>query len=130
MPHINIHISGKVDPGLTLKVARGVTALTSDILGKKPEVTAVVVQYVPHEQWIIDNTPLSEQGKNAFHLDISVTDETNTKQEKARYLKAVYETLSALIGKVHEKSYIHVFDVRAATYGYGGLTQEYRYQHA
>ena len=130
MPHINVHISGKADAALTLNVARSVTALTSDILGKKPEVTAVVVQYVPHEQWIIDNTPLSEQDRNAFHLDISVTDETNTKQEKARYLKAVHETLSELIGKVHEKSYIHVFDVRAATYGYGGLTQEYRYQHA
>ncbi len=130
MPHINVHISGNSDAALTLQVARKVTALTSEILGKKPEVTAVVVHYIPRQQWIIDNTPLSEQGKNAFHLDISVTDETNTKHEKARYLKEIYASLSALIGNLHEKSYIHVFDVRAATYGYGGLTQEYRYQHA
>jgi 4-oxalocrotonate tautomerase len=26
-------------------------------------------------------------------------------------------------------SYIHVIDARAAAYGYGGLSQEYRHQH-
>ena len=34
-----------------------------------------------------------------------------------------------LLGDLHEESYIHVQDVRAAAYGYGGKTQEYRYQH-
>jgi 4-oxalocrotonate tautomerase len=27
-------------------------------------------------------------------------------------------------------SYVHVIDARAAAYGYGGKTQEYRYHHA
>jgi 4-oxalocrotonate tautomerase len=30
---------------------------------------------------------------------------------------------------LHHESYIHVHDVRAGAYGYGGLTQEYRAQH-
>ena len=130
MPHLNVQISGPADPALSLRVARSVTALTHEILGKKTELTAVAVHFVPHQQWIIDNTPLSELGRNSFFLEISITDETNTKQEKARYLKEVYDSLSALIGNVHEKSYIYVMDVRAAAYGYGGQTQEYRYQHA
>ena len=31
--------------------------------------------------------------------------------------------------KLHECSYVHVIDARAAAYGYGGRTQEYRHQH-
>lgn len=130
MPHLNVLISGQPDTQLSRKVARSLTDLTRDVLGKKPELTSVSVQYVAPEHWLIDGTPLSEQGRNAFNLEISITDETNTKQEKAQYLRQVYSALSQLIGKVHDKSYIHVHDVRAASYGYGGETQEYRYQHA
>ncbi len=130
MPHLNVQISGQPDAPLARKVAGALTGLTRDILGKKPELTAVTVQFVPREQWLIDSTSLSERGGNAFDLSISITDETNTKQEKARYIREVFDALAALIGKVDEKSYIHVHDVRAASYGYGGRTQEYRYQHA
>jgi len=31
---------------------------------------------------------------------------------------------------VHEESYIYIHDVRAEAYGFGGLTQEYRYIRA
>lgn len=36
--------------------------------------------------------------------------------------------LQRLLGPLHEVTYIHVHDVRAAAYGYGGRTQESRYQ--
>lgn len=129
MPHINLQISGQPDAALTRRSAAAVSELTQRVLGKKPDVIAIAVQYVPREQWIIGGEPLSGTGRNAFHLDISVTDETNTKAEKAAYLKAIFDTLSELIGNVHPVSYIHVIDARAAAYGYGGLTQEYRHQH-
>ncbi len=129
MPHINLQISGQPDAALTRRSAAAVAELTQRVLGKKPDVIAIAVQYVPREQWIIGGEALSETGRNAFHLDISVTDETNTKAEKAAYLKAVFEALSEVIGNVHPVSYIHVIDARAAAYGYGGLTQEYRHQH-
>jgi 4-oxalocrotonate tautomerase len=32
------------------------------------------------------------------------------------------------LGDLHEESYIYVQDVRATSYGYGGRTQEYRFQ--
>ncbi|CAG9176723.1 4-oxalocrotonate tautomerase family protein [Cupriavidus respiraculi] len=130
MPHINLQISGKPDAALTERAAGAVAALTESVLGKRPELIAITVQYIEREAWIIAGKPLSARGRNAFHLDISVTDETNTKVEKARYLQAVYQALSELIGDVHPCSYIHVIDARAAAYGYGGQTQEYRYQHA
>jgi 4-oxalocrotonate tautomerase len=33
---------------------------------------------------------LSDQGKNNFYYDIKITDETNTKNEKARYIKEAF----------------------------------------
>ena len=70
---------------------------------------------------------LSEQGKNSFYFDIKITDETNTKDEKARYIKEAFAGFEQILGNLHEESYIYVQDVRAASYGYGGKTQEYRY---
>ncbi|AKC71829.1 tautomerase family protein [Pandoraea oxalativorans] len=130
MPHIVLQLSGTPDDTLSRNAVRIVSQLTVDILHKAPEVIAVSVDYIPHERWFIGGTPLSEQGKNAFHLDISVTDETNTKAEKARFIAQVFESLSGLLGNVHECSYIQVIDARAAAYGYGGRTQEYRHQRA
>ncbi|AJP58488.1 4-oxalocrotonate tautomerase [Pandoraea vervacti] len=130
MPHIVLQLSGTPDDTLSRQAVRAVSQLTVDTLHKAPEVIAVTVDYIPHERWFIGGAPLSEQGKNAFHLDISVTDETNTKAEKARFIAQVFETLSGILGNVHECSYIHVIDARAAAYGYGGRTQEYRHQRA
>jgi 4-oxalocrotonate tautomerase len=62
------------------------------------------------------------------HL-IKITDETNTKEEKALYIKEAFDGFSRILGNVHEESYIYVQDVRAASYGYGGFTQEFRFHH-
>jgi 4-oxalocrotonate tautomerase len=70
---------------------------------------------------------LSEQNKNSFYFDIKVTDETNTKDEKAQYIKEAFEGFEKILGSLHEESYVYVADVRATAYGYGGKTQEYRY---
>lgn len=129
MPHIDLQISGTPDAALTRRSAAAVAELTQRVLGKKPEVIAITVRYLAREDWIIGGRSLTEQDRNAFHLDISVTDETNTKAEKAAFLRETFAALAELIGKVHPCSYIHVIDARAAAYGYGGLTQEYRHQH-
>lgn len=59
-----------------------------------------------------------------------MTDETNTKAEKARFLNAIHADFKRLRQNLHECSYIHVIDARAAAYGYGGKTQEFRHQAA
>jgi 4-oxalocrotonate tautomerase len=72
---------------------------------------------------------LSEQGKSSIYFDIKITDETNTKAEKAKYIFEAFEAFSKLLGNLHDESYIYVQDVRAAAYGYGGRTQEYRFHY-
>ena len=37
--------------------------------------------------------------------------------------------LHELLGEVTEPAYVHLADLRASAYGFGGLTQEYRHQH-
>ena len=39
----------------------------------------------------------------------------------------MFHGFAGILGKLHEESYTHVQDVRAASHGYGGHTQEYRY---
>lgn len=129
MPHIVVHVSGQPDPEQTRRIIHCVTKSTVEILGKRPEVVAIALIHIARDQWFVGGESLAELGRNAFHLDITITDETNLKSEKARYLAAIFAQMSEVLGDVHDCSYIHVIDTRAAAYGYGGLTQEHRYQH-
>ena len=130
MPHIVLQLSGERDADLMQKSVQVIQDLTAEVLGKERGVTATTVQFIPADQWFIAGKALSETGGSAFHLDISITDETNTKAQKARYLREIYHALAALRGDLHQESYVHLIDARAAAYGYGGVTQEWRHQHA
>ena len=90
--------------------------LTTRILHKKPEVTAIAIDYVDPDDWIVAGKSLSEHRINSFYFDIKITDETNSKEEKAQYIRESFDALSELLGNVHEESYIYVQDVRAAAY--------------
>jgi 4-oxalocrotonate tautomerase len=129
MPILNVKLAAEKSPELTRAVADLLIELTSRILKKKPEVTAIAIDYVHPDSWIVGGRSLAEQGKSSFFFDIKITDETNTKDEKAQYIREAFAGFARLLGNVHEESYIYVQDVRAASYGYGGLTQEYRYHH-
>lgn len=130
MPILNVKISAKKSRETTERIATLLLDLTTRILGKDPKVTAIAIEYVDPDDWIVGGQSLSAQGKSSVYFDIKITDETNTKAEKARYIEAAFAGFSELLGNLHEESYIYVQDVRAASYGYGGRTQEYRYQHA
>jgi 4-oxalocrotonate tautomerase len=127
MPFIQVKISGDRDPQLAARTAQRITAITHQHLRKDPALTAVAIEFVAADQWYIANAPLAAQGVRSFYLHISITTETNTKDEKAAFIAAVYAAMNELLGGVHQKSYVLVADVSAAAYGFGGLTQEERY---
>ena len=130
MPILNIKVSGTKSVEMTKRISSILQDLTSRILRKDPKVTSIAIEYVDPEDWIVAGKSLAEQGKSSFYFDIKITDETNSKAEKAQYISEAFEAFSRLLGNVHEESYIYVQDVRATAYGYGGRTQEYRYHHA
>ena len=130
MPILNVKISGHASPKRSQDIAHMLSLHTQNILHKKPELIAITITYLDPEHWIVGGQTLFAQNKSSIYLDIKVTDETNTKDEKAAYIQAVFNSFETLLGDLHPESYIYVQDVRATAYGYGGLTQEHRYQHA
>lgn len=129
MPILNVKISAKRSAEMTKAVSSILLELTTRILKKKPEVTSIAINYVDPDDWIVAGKSLTEQNKSSVYFDIKITDETNTKSEKAEYIREAFIAFGKLLGNLHEESYIYIEDVRATAYGYGGLTQEYRYQH-
>lgn len=127
MPILNVKVSGQKNIETTRAINELLLDLTHRILGKKKQVTAIAIEYVEPDCWFVGGKLLNEQGKNSFYFDIKITDETNTKDEKAQYIKEAFQGFERILGNLHEESYIYVQDVRAASYGYGGKTQEYRY---
>lgn len=126
MPILNVLLSGPAQAQTTQQVAVMLANCTSQILRKKPELTSIAVRYIEPEHWIVGGKSLASQGKSSAYVEIKITDETNTRAEKAAYIQAVYDGLLELMPNLHHESYIHVDDVRAGAYGYGGKTQEYR----
>jgi 4-oxalocrotonate tautomerase len=108
-------------------IAAEVSRLSSTILGKLPEVTAIVLQRVEPEDWFAGGRSLAEAGLASVWLDIHISEGTNTKDEKAKFIAETFKAFGKLLGPLHEESYIHVHEVRGDAYGFGGQTQERRY---
>jgi 4-oxalocrotonate tautomerase len=126
MPILNVLLSGTADEQKTQQVAHMLANCTSQILGKKPALTSIAIRYLEPSHWIVGGQSLAVQNKSSAYVEIKITDETNTRAEKAAYIQAVYDGLLGLMPDLHHESYIYVDDVRAGAYGYGGQTQEYR----
>jgi 4-oxalocrotonate tautomerase len=128
MPLITVtYSSSRVTSSLKAEIAAAVTELTAKILNKDPKVTAIIVKSVDAADWFAGGRSLAEQKLASFWLDIHVSEGTNTKDEKAAYLAAMFDRMGELLGPLHEESYLHVDEVRGDAYGFGGLTQERRY---
>jgi 4-oxalocrotonate tautomerase len=128
MPLITVsYSSSRQTPSLKADIAASVSDLTAKILHKDPKVTAIIVKSVDPTDWFAGGKSLAEQKLASFWLDIHVTEGTNTKDEKAAYIAAMFARMGEILGPLHNESYLHVDEVKGDAYGFGGLTQERRY---
>jgi 4-oxalocrotonate tautomerase len=128
MPLISVTYSTQREaPSLKAGIAAAITELTAKILHKDPKVTAVIVKSVDAADWFAGGKSLAEQKLASYWIDTHVSEGTNTKDEKAAYLAAVFARMGELLGPLHEETYLHVDEVKGDAYGFGGLTQERRY---
>jgi 4-oxalocrotonate tautomerase len=127
MPILNLKVAAPRSAALSAALSEGLIEATARILRKNPKVTAVAIDYVSPEDWIVAGKSLADQRKVSFWLDIKVVDGTNTKDEKASYVAEVFALMQRFLGDLHEESYVLVHEVPADAYGFGGLTQEHRY---
>lgn len=129
MPGITLTLSGLSNKKLTKECVLLATQITCEVLKKNSFETMVIVRHVDNDDWFIDGKSLTEWGKNSFRLEVTVVDETCSKDQKAAYQKAIYQAMERTIDNLHPQSNVHIIDCKAASYGYTGITQEYRYQH-
>ncbi|HEX2554813.1 MAG TPA: tautomerase family protein [Microvirga sp.] len=127
MPLLTLKVSHSEGPALVRPLAEAVTDLTASVLRKKRDLTAVVADVVPPDQWTIGGRTLAEQGVASFALEIRVTAGTNPDAEKAAYVEAVFDLMRRRLGPLHDASYVIVQDVPAEAWGFGGRTQAARY---
>ena len=128
MPLITVtYSSSRQSPSLKADIAAAVSELTAKILHKDPKVTAIIVKSADAADWFAGGKSLAEQNLASFWLDVHVTEGTNTKDEKAAYLAAMFKRMGELLGPLHTESYLHVDEVKGDAYGFGGLSQERRY---
>lgn len=127
MPYLNVKLSAAPSAELATAIAACLTDLTATVLHKKRELTSVAVEFVPPALWFIDGAALTAHGLATFHLDIKVTESTNTPDEKAAYVAQAYAAVEALLGQLHPTSYIVIHEVPGNAWGYQGQTQAARH---
>ena len=128
MPLITVaYATSRQSASLKSDIASAVSELTAKILRKDPKVTAIIVKSVDAGDWFAGGRSLAEQKLASYWIDIHVSEGTNTKDEKAAYLAAMFSRMAELLGPLHHETYLHVDEVRGDAYGFGGLTQERRY---
>jgi 4-oxalocrotonate tautomerase len=123
MPTLLLKLSPPPEPSCLTRLATVLTELTAATLGKRADVTAVVIEALPQARWFIGGTPLA--GTTAL-LEISITAGTNTPDEKARFIEAAFAELQRQLSPdqgLEPASYVIVRELPASDWGYGGRTQ-------
>ena len=104
MPLITVtYASSRNSPLLRADVAAAVSELTAKILRKYPKVTAIIVRSADAADWFAGGRSLAEQNLASFWLDVHVSEGTNTKDEKADYLAAMFRRMGELLGPLQPR---------------------------
>ena len=124
MPFVNVKIAGLgIEADRVGRLQSGVTALMADILGKNPDLTAVLVEQVPASGWHVGGRPVAF----AAHLEAAITAGTNDAEEKARFIADANALLHRVLGNALPlATYVVVREIAADAWGYDGRTQEHR----
>lgn len=128
MPTLHLQLSRPPSDDTRAELARRLTLLTAEVLGKRAVVTAVLVDTLPQGHWFIGGEPV-EAGAPATgtaRLTIDITQGTNTPAQKESFVQAAWNLLNELLGPLAEASYVIVRELPAEDWGYGGRTQAAR----
>lgn len=95
----------------------------ASVMRKNAELTSVLVEVVPLDGWSIDGQP----APIAAHLDVKVTQGTNSSEEKESFIAEAAALLREVMGDaLPVATYVVVDEVPADAWGYDGLSQDKR----
>ena len=126
MPTLTLKLAAPRDPERDQALATALTNITAGTLGKRAEVTAVLIEELPATRWFVGARAV--QRPTAL-LEISITEGSNTAAQKAAFIKAAFAELQGRIApgaSLEEASYVIVRELPATDWGYGGQTQQAR----
>jgi 4-oxalocrotonate tautomerase len=123
VPTLQLKLSPAQPAERVATLARRLTQLSTDILGKRHEVTAVTVDELWPGRWFIGGGPAREP---TAMLEIRITAGTNSEEEKQDFIAAAFALLEQQLGSLAEASYVIVQEMPATDWGYGGRTQASR----
>lgn len=126
MPYLNVRLTALKSTETATKVTHLLTDLATQVLGKAQDVVAVDIQFADAALWSVGDQPVANQAPT-FFIEINVTTGTNTRDEKAQFIKQAFAGMQAILGPVAPASYVIVRNVAADDWGFGGKTQAYRY---
>ena len=130
MPTLTLKIAAPHDPERDQALATALTAITASTLGKRAEVTAVLIEDLPATRWFIGARPAV---RPTALLEINVTAGTNTVAQKAAFVEVAFAELARQLAPgsaLEEASYVIVRELPASDWGYAGRTQQARSEAA
>ncbi len=136
MPTLRLNLAPPQTATRHRQLAEALTKLTAQLLGKRPEVTAVLIEDLPAARWYVGG---KEARRPTALLEISITAGTNSPAEKAAFVAAAFAELERQLGQageggdaskdgapLEEATYVVVRELPASDWGYGGRTQQAR----
>lgn len=126
MPTLQLRIAPLQNPERYAALAQALTALTTRVLGKRAEVTAVLIDDLPAARWHIGGQATTAP---TALLQIDITAGSNTEVEKATFVAQAFAELQRQLGAgqpLTPASYVIVRELPATDWGYGGHTQAAR----
>lgn len=127
MPTLRLQVAPLLNPERYAALGAALTHITAQVLHKKPQVTVVMIDDLPAARYVVAGR---EAAQAIACLEISVTQGTNTAEEKERFIADAYAELHRQLSSpgmaLHEASYVIVRELPADSWGYGGITQAAR----
>ena len=124
MPFIRITVLGPTLAAEQIqRLQQGTTDLMVSVMRKPVEGIAALVEQVSDGAWSIAGRPMGV----AAHVEATVAQDTNTPDEKARFIAEMWALLRSALGpELREETYIVVHEIDTRAYGRGGLTRAER----
>lgn len=126
MPTLTLKVSPPQPADRHHALAAALTRITAETLGKRPEVTAVMIEDVAPQRWHIGGQSLQQA---SAWLAIDITAGTNSDEQKAAFIAAAHSELRRQLAgdaTLAPASYVIVHELPAGDWGYGGVTQRAR----
>lgn len=119
MPFARLTLSLDLSPDEGHRLCNELTDLIANELGKRRELTSVLID-VPHRhQWTIGGN----DQPTAAHLEVCVTAGTNSEEEKGAFMARAMSLLRRTLPDLSPATYIVVKENPATDWGYDGITQ-------